>query len=1191
MSRLLPAQVLTALQASASPERAAVNFERLLQAAPDPDTALQTLTGDLHTLETLAAVLAGSQFLTEILLRNPGYLELLAMRSGLAQSKSAGQLLADARNATDPWLTENGMSGETALDALRRFQQRELLRIGAADLGGLMELASVTGQLSNLADAVVQTALEIVAAGLAIPPTGLVVIALGKLGGGELNYSSDIDLLFVHADSETGVDEGHAERAGRLAEQLVVVLTRATSQGFLYRVDVRLRPWGRVGPLAPSRLAYLRYLRDHARLWEKQALLRARPIAGDLQLGHALLREAGPLLFQVGEDKLREEVHGMKLRTENHLRETGRIRGEVKLGEGSIRDAEFVVQFLQLVHAGRCPELRTGNTLDAMTRLAEHGLLSPPEHRVLAEGYTFLRTVEHYLQILEYRQTHILPEKPADLRYLALRLGFTGPAAAQSFVARYEQHSAAVRAVYLRHLAGPALGGRRTGSEADKPDDGNMGGLAMTLEHEQGPLPAVRQHLARLAPSYASAFDPIEIERHAALASQLDAQRPVIVDAEPLSQGRSRVTIVGFDYLGELSVICGLMFAYGYSILDGHVYTYEPSGTQAGERKIIDVFTVRPVNPESPSPNWSDYERDLLGLVRLLQARDQRTAQGELAKRVAATLQTQTGEAPALAPVEIEIDNEASDRYTVLQISAPDTPGFLYEFTNALALSRIHISQVMVVSAGARVHDTLLVTNSRGEKIVSEARQRELRAATVLIKHFTHLLPRSPNPEAALIHFHEYLGELFGRPSWPDEFASLERPEVLNALAQLLGVSEFLWDDFLRMQYENLFPVVRDVAALDQPKSRAVLAAELASALTDSRWREALNEFKDREMFRIDMRHILGQTASFDAFARELTGLVEVVLGAAIHQVESELRSQHGAPLDDAGAPARFALLGLGKCGGCELGFASDIELMFAFAGNEGSKTAETGGPRVIPAAEYYEKLVVEVTRAIRARREGIFQIDLQLRPYGKAGSLATSLDGFKRYFAPSGPAWPYERQALVKLRAIAGDASLGQELERLRDDYLYTGAQFDVAAMRAMRERQLRHLVEAGRINAKFSKGGLVDLEYMVQGLQIAHGHREPRVRVTNTAEAIRALTDAGIISAENGERLLSALTFLQQLINALRMVRGNSKDLTVPLPNSEEFAFLARRLGYGQDVARLNVMLEETLGWVQRLEGRLLG
>jgi [glutamine synthetase] adenylyltransferase / [glutamine synthetase]-adenylyl-L-tyrosine phosphorylase len=724
----------------------------------------------------------------------------------------------------------------------------------------------------------------------------------------------------------------------------------------------------------------------------------------------------------------------------------------------------------------------------------------------------------------------------------------------------------------------------------------------MMLEHPGGPSATARQHMARLAPSYAATFDPVEIERHAVMTARLDHARPVTVDVESLADGRTRVTIVGYDYLGVLSLICGLMFASGYSILDGYVYTYEPAaaaqGDANGHRKIVDVFTVAPVaatdesrTGDTASFSWPAYEAELLRLVRHLQENRGREAQGELAKRVAGALRPRVAEPVALPPVEIEIDNEASDRYTVLQISAPDTPGFLYEFTNALALSGVHISQVFVVSAGARVRDTLFVTDRRGEKITTPDRQRELRAATVLIKHFTHLLPRSPNPEAALIHFHEYLGELFARPSWPDELASLERPEVLDALARLLGVSEFLWDDFLRMQYENLFPVVANVDGLGQARGQDELRAELAVALkgADLRlgdWRDRLNGFKDREMFRIDMRHILGQTPSFAAFSAELTDLVEVVIAAAAEQVERDLRVQHGAPLDKDGGLARLAVAGLGKCGGRELGFASDIELMFLFAGS-----GETEGPRPIGTPEYYEKVVVETTRAIRARREGIFQIDLQLRPYAKAGSLAVSLDAFRRYFAPGGPAWPYERQALVKLRPIAGDVALGRELEALRDEFVYTGAPFDTAAMRAMRERQLRHLVEPGRINAKFSKGGLVDLEYIVQGLQMAHGHRDAALRTTNTGAAIEGLSSAGIISAENAARLVESLNFLQQLINALRMVRGNSKDLTVPPVESEEFAFLARRLGYGNDAERLSVTLNETMGWVQRLEGRLLG
>jgi glutamate-ammonia-ligase adenylyltransferase len=227
----------------------------------------------------------------------------------------------------------------------------------------------------------------------------------------------------------------------------------------------------------------------------------------------------------------------------------------------------------------------------------------------------------------------------------------------------------------------------------------------------------------------------------------------------------------------------------------------------------------------------------------------------------------------------------------------------------------------------------------------------------------------------------------------------------------------------------------------------------------------------------------------------------------------------------------------------------------------------------------------------VRTRREGIFEIDLQLRPYGKAGSLAVSLPAFQRYFAPSGPAWPYERQALIRLRPIAGDRALGRDLEALRDAYVYSGAGFDVTAMRAMRERQIRHLVKAGSFNPKYSPGGLVDVEYLVQGLQIRHGGQQAAVRTPNTREAMASLTEAGLLSAEDYTRLHRAHTFLRWLIDSLRIVAGNAKDLTVPPEDSEEFLYLSRRLRYGGDRERLREELVLYSASVQEMNRRLLG
>ena len=343
----------------------------------------------------------------------------------------------------------------------------------------------------------------------------------------------------------------------------------------------------------------------------------------------------------------------------------------------------------------------------------------------------------------------------------------------------------------------------------------------------------------------------------------------------------------------------------------------------------------------------------------------------------------------------------------MLRIDSPDTFGFLYEFTNALALNRVYIDRVMIETVGNRVQDTFFVTDENGRKIVEEEKQRELRAASVLIKHFTHLLPFSPNPESALstsvISSTSCSGGPTGRMNWPRWNAT----RCCRALARVLGVSDFLWDDFLRMQYTNLFPVVKDVDALASAKSHAQLQAELAEVLArvhagpqppdvNAPWILALNDWKDREMFRIDMRHILGHTREFWDFAAELTDLAEVVANTTFHLCHEDLRLVYGAPMSEEGSPCEMCVVALGKFGGKELGFASDIELMFIFEG-----LGMTTGPRVISSAEFYEKLVEYYVKATRARREGIFEIDLQLRPYGKAGSLAVSLESFRRYFAP----------------------------------------------------------------------------------------------------------------------------------------------------------------------------------------------
>ncbi|MDM8529549.1 hypothetical protein QUF63_00160 [Anaerolineales bacterium HSG25] len=1196
--------LLRALAEPPNPDNVLVSFERLINSSTEQLHLLNHLTDNPRTIEILVTLFTSSQFLTGILLRYPEHVVHLTEYKRLSQPKTVDELYQTAQDIVRPYLpsqsstTTSGINSFTplnpniipALDALRRFQRWELLRIGTADLLGSFDLPTVTNQISCLTDSMIQACLTLVSEQTKTSADGFVVIAMGKLGGGELNYSSDIDLFFISQDTP--------RQYIRLGQALIDALARVTSEGFLYRVDMRLRPWGKSGALVSTLDGYLRYLEQDACLWEKQALLKARPVAGNQNLGRIFLRRIQSYIFDISPETVRLEVHALKQRIEKQLKQKGRDWGEVKLGEGSIRDIEFVTQYLQLVYGKTHRTVRSSNTLEALSKLFRQRFITSHEYRVLTNGYIFLRTVEHHLQLIHYRQTHTLPQEPEALNDLAHRLGFKGKNIGARFVNLYQKHTTVIRVVYQQRL-----------TDIDPVKD-TVTSISTGISD-----PNLLPHLIRMHASYVATFSDDDIARHAVLVQKLTSDTPAQIDAVSIEGGYWRVTIVGYDYIGELSIICGLLFVYGFNIVDGHVFSYGPSIDEPptapkprskrkrryrpvtkgqfnqSRRKIVDVFTVLPFFDNIPSDCWSLYQKDFIKLSKRLQAGQQREAQAELAKRVALVLQNISEPQTTLLPIDIEIDNEAARRHTVLRINAPDTVGFLYEFSNALGLHGINIRRMGVDTVGNRVQDVLYVTDAHHHKITAPHKQRELRVATALIKQFTNLLPQSPNPESALLHFREFVSQLFTRPNWADELASIEQPEVMRTMVRLLGVSDFLWDDFLRMQYENLFPVVKDVTGLAVKKSKAELREALELILkekhTEADKRRALNCFKDREMFRIDMRQIQGHIAKFGEFSQELTDLAELIIETAYQIAVKELRTMFDLPYLENRSICPLTICMLGKAGGREMGFASDIELIFIYGGN-----GQTTGRRVITNAEYFNRLVAKVRDSITTKQEGIFELDLRLRPYGKGGALSVPFAMFEQYFASDGEAWAYERQALIKLRPIVGDDKLGRQILATRDRLLYTGTPFDVSAMRAMRERQLRHLVTAGTFNAKSSSGGLVDIEYLIQGLQITHGHDDSTLRQFNTRAAMKALVESNIIPRENYRSLLDALNFLRQLINALRMVRGNTKDLTMPPHASDEFAFLARRLDYASgNVEQLQQDLIRHTTFVQEINQRLLG
>jgi glutamate-ammonia-ligase adenylyltransferase len=413
-----------------------------------------------------------------------------------------------------------------------------------------------------------------------------------------------------------------------------------------------------------------------------------------------------------------------------------------------------------------------------------------------------------------------------------------------------------------------------------------------------------------------------------------------------------------------------------------------------------------------------------------------------------------------------------------------------------------------------------------------------------------------------LRQFNALVRQMLTRPTWTSELTSLDSPVVLETLADLMGVSRFLWEDFLRMQHESLFPLLLDAPALAVARPRDDLRAELERRVdavsTHEERVDALNVVKDREMFRIDLRHIVGRS-DFATFSRELTDLAEIALATACDLAIEELVPKYGRATLGDGQRCLWCACALGKFGGGELGFGSDLELILVYVDD-----GRSDGNRSIVNGEYFIYFAQTLLRTLRARQEGIFEIDLRLRPFGRAGAMATSLGGFSDYYSPSGAAEQFERLALVRLRPAAGDLELGARIQAVRDAFVYSGRPIDVANILHLRQRQATELVPRGQVNAKYSAGGLVDVEYYVQATQIAVGAVDRAVRVTSTLDAIQNLVGGGYLNAGRAAELRVTYDLLRRLIDGLRVVRGNAKDLTIPPPDSREFAFLARRLKY---------------------------
>jgi len=346
-----------------------------------------------------------------------------------------------------------GLMASANFRSLRLWKGREMVRIALREVADVAPLEETTSELSQVAEICIRRVFDHWNRELrqryGSPEADFAILALGKLGGNELNHSSDVDLIFLY--SEEGQLSGrlsYHEFFNRLGKQILETFATRDSAGSLFRVDLRLRPEGTAGPLARSLESMEHYYGGFGETWERLALIKARGIAGSQELAYEFLRQHQPFIYPKSPTPdLLDEIANIKRRIERDVVGVDKLQRDIKLGRGGIREIEFVVQTLQFIHGARQTFLQEPSTLKALRALAQFELVPRDEILDLDRAYRFLRRTEHRLQIEAEQQTHTLPQMPEELRRLAASLGFSS---SKTFLAELEQHTAAVRSVFRR---------------------------------------------------------------------------------------------------------------------------------------------------------------------------------------------------------------------------------------------------------------------------------------------------------------------------------------------------------------------------------------------------------------------------------------------------------------------------------------------------------------------------------------------------------------------------------------------------------------------------------------------------------------------------------------------------------------------------------------------------------------------
>ena len=975
-----------------NPEAALNRFSRFAAASFNRRSLYHLLRDAPHLIRPVILTFGASTYLSEILIRTPEYFYDIIDPNVMETQKTSEMMYQELKQSISRFA-----SVAQKLRILRRYKRRETLRIGLRDLLKVADVETTTLELSNLAEAALQHCYEIGRDQVMKPkfgtpldeegtaPCRFAIIGMGKLGGYELNFSSDIDLIFVYSDdARTDMGTDNSEYFSRLCEFLIKAMSEITPEGYVFRVDIRLRPESSAGVIIRSMESYESYYEGWGDLWERQALIKARPVAGDMAFGDEFIRMIQPFVYQryldgVTLTEIKADIRRTKARIEERLVSEGAtLEKHVKLGPGAIRDIEFTVQCLQMIHGAKRKSLCSHNTLEVLAALKENTLLSVEDADALMAAYRFLRTVENCIQLEADQQRYLIPEKETEERELARRVGY--------------------------------------------PHTTETDALAVFREDYR-------------------------------------------------------------DYTEQV-------------------------------RAIFEKITTTSIQSEDGIPD----------IAILLSEED---------------------------------------------------PHQLENFLSTFRFENVRNAQRLLKQ---------LANGGDGIQFSPSVRRTFFKLAPTLL----NVLRDSPNPDMALRYLSAFTDKVGARSSYYTMFA--EKPSTLEVLTRVCGTSLYLAD--MLIASPELFDLLTVPTLIERSKTLAEKqtgALQVVKEAPEGRLLSMLRRYKNDEIWRIALRNILGNATLPDT-TQELSDLAEATLQAIYPEIEAELREAHGTPLTPDGTPVTFAIIAMGKFGGRELNFSSDLDVMYVYSA-DGETTKGT------PNVEYFSAIGLELVNRLAGSGVSIYEVDLRLRPHGTGGAIALPLAGYQNYYDNTAEVW--ERQALTRARVVAGDIEhLGNQFLEIAHAFCYGDALTseeiaEIVHTRQRKEAQATRKTSTRRrrggkaqtstVNVKSGYGGLVDIEFAVQTLQLVHGGEETSVRVQNTPLAIERLHEIGVLTEAQCDGFSEAYQFLRRVENALRIVHDRALDA---LPkNRAELGQLARRLGYtgSNDKPAAEAFLQDYGKWTE--------